>query len=159
LALQTQNFSGAELERLVRAATSIAMNRLVNVSTTTDTSSASSANTTTCTTSTKNQNVKLLDIDSLKVTMCDFQHAIFTNDDIVPAFGNRCRKNYIHNGIIVWSDTVSSIIDDMRLLINQTRNSTPLVTILLEGDPGSGKTAMAAYMANQTDFPFMCLKI
>lgn len=133
IASQTQNFSGAELEGLVRAATSIAMNRLVNVS-----------------------DIDLIGIDnaSLRVTMCDFQRAL-SNDDIIPAFGNRCKNNYIHNGIIIWSERISYIIDDIRLLITQTENTTPLVTILLEGEPGCGKTAMAAYMAYQTNFPFI----
>lgn len=136
LASKTQNFSGAELEGLVRAATSIAMNRLVTH---------------------KGSNVlDVLDIDLLKVTMCDFQNALL--HDVMPAFGNRGNsRNYDDSNVIVWSETIANIIGDIKLLISQTRNSTPLVTILLEGDPGSGKTTMACHMANQTDFPFIRL--
>ena len=42
---------------------------------------------------------------------------------------------YVGNGIISWGDMVNSIIEDIELRINQTRNSetTSLVTVLLEG--------------------------
>lgn len=32
---------------------------------------------------------------------------------------------------------------------------TPLVSLLLRGDPGCGKTALAAYMAKLSEFPFV----
>ena len=42
---------------------------------------------------------------------------------------------YVGNGIIRWGDLVTSILDDLELRIDQTRNSetTSLVTVLLEG--------------------------
>jgi len=42
---------------------------------------------------------------------------------------------YVGNGIIHWGDVVTSILEDLELRINQTRNSetTSLVTVLLEG--------------------------
>ena len=42
---------------------------------------------------------------------------------------------YVGNGIIPWGDLVTSVIEDIELRINQTRNSetTSLVTVLLEG--------------------------
>jgi len=42
---------------------------------------------------------------------------------------------YVGNGIILWGDPVTGILEDLELRINQTRNSetTSLVTVLLEG--------------------------
>ena len=39
----------------------------------------------------------------------------------------------------------------------RTSTSTPLVSILLHGPPGSGKTALAASIALKSDFPFIKL--
>lgn len=44
-----------------------------------------------------------------------------------------------------------------QLLVEQVRTSslTPLVCALLYGSPGSGKTALAATIAQASDFPFI----
>jgi len=44
-------------------------------------------------------------------------------------------SKYVGNGIIPWGDLVTSVLEDVELRINQTRNSetTSLVTVLLEG--------------------------
>lgn len=44
-------------------------------------------------------------------------------------------SKYVGNGIILWGDLVTGVIEDVELRINQTRNSptTSLVTVLLEG--------------------------
>jgi len=44
-------------------------------------------------------------------------------------------SQYIGNGIICWGDLVRSILEDVELRIQQTRNSETksLVTVLLEG--------------------------
>ncbi|XP_024386914.2 vesicle-fusing ATPase isoform X2 [Physcomitrium patens] len=62
LAAKTQNFSGAELEGLVKSATSFALNRQVNFA----------------------DLYKQLDEDNIKVTMDDFLKAL---DEVKPAFG------------------------------------------------------------------------
>lgn len=55
----------------------------------------------------------------------------------VQAFGTNQEDyaSYIMNGIIRWGDTVSSVLKDGELLVQQTKNSdcTPLVSVLLEG--------------------------
>ena len=75
------------------------------------------------------------------------------------AFGisNEELGTYVANGIINWGEPVLRVLQDGELLVNQTRVSerTPLVTVLLEGPPGCGKTALAAQIAKNSDFPFL----
>lgn len=137
LAVETKNYSGAELEGLVRAAQSTAMNRHIKASNTVE--------------------VNIETAEKLVVNRCDFLGAL--NNDIKPAFGTNQEDyaSYIMNGIIRWGDTVSSVLRDGELLVQQTKNSdcTPLVSVLLEGPPNSGKTALAAKIAEDSQFPFI----
>ena len=50
-------------------------------------------------------------------------------------------------------------MSDGMLFIDQVKNSqrTPLVSVLLHGPPGSGKTALAATIAMSSEFPFIKL--
>lgn len=51
------------------------------------------------------------------------------------------------------------ILQAGRLLVEQVRTSTrtPLVSVLLYGPPGSGKTALAASIAQASEYPFIKL--
>ncbi|XP_056265884.1 vesicle-fusing ATPase isoform X1 [Pseudoliparis swirei] len=137
LAADTKNYSGAELEGLVRAAQSTAMNRHIKATSTVE--------------------VDMEKAEKLQVTRSDFMGSL--NNDIKPAFGTNQEdySNYIMNGIIKWGDPVTRILGDGELLVQQTKNSdrTPLVAVLLEGPPHSGKTALAAQIAEDSEFPFI----
>ncbi|XP_053371344.1 vesicle-fusing ATPase isoform X1 [Clarias gariepinus] len=137
LAVETKNYSGAELEGLVRAAQSTAMNRHIKATATVE--------------------VDLEKAEKLQVCRADFMGSL--NNDIKPAFGTNQEDyaSYIMNGIIKWGDPVSHVLDDGELLVQQTKNSdrTPLVAVLLEGPPHSGKTALAAKIAEDSQFPFI----
>ncbi|KAL3854360.1 hypothetical protein ACJMK2_013632 [Sinanodonta woodiana] len=128
IAALTKNFSGAEIEALVRAAWSKAMDRFNKIS---------------------NNKVKV-DPDAgknWKLCRADFMHAL--EHDIKPAFGSRI-------GIIKWGKPVNRVLEagDMLIAIARSSGRTPL-KFLLEGSVGSGKTALAVQIAKNADFPFV----
>lgn len=134
LATQTKNFSGAELEGLIRCATSFALNRKVNI---TDIS-------------------KSKDMGQVSVVQEDFEQAL---TEIIPAFGqhNDDFEMCIGHGITPYSADFEHLLNSCMSLVEQVRNSenTPLMTVLLHGPPGCGKTALSAHLARRADYPFI----
>lgn len=134
LAARTKNYSGAELEGVVKSAVSYALNRQTSMDDLT----------------------KPVDEESIKVTIEDFLHALA---EVKPAFGastgdlDRCRLN----GIVDCGGRHEHIYKRTMLLAEQVRVSkgSPIVTCLLEGPSGSGKTAMAASVGIDSDFPYV----
>ncbi|CAA0393668.1 unnamed protein product [Arabidopsis thaliana] len=134
LAARTKNYSGAELEGVVKSATSYALNRQLSMDDLT----------------------KPVEEENIKITMEDFLHAIY---EVQPAFGastddlERCRLN----GMVDCGHRHNHIYKRAMLLVEQVKVSTrsPLVTCLLEGPSGSGKTALAATIGIDSDFPYV----
>ncbi|GFT54560.1 vesicle-fusing ATPase 1 [Nephila pilipes] len=139
LAALTKNFSGAEIEGLVRAAQSTAMNRLIKAASKVEIDPEAT--------------------EKIRVGRDDFIHAL--EYDIKPAFGTSSEQveRLVSQGIIIWGPPVASILEDGELFIQQARSpdTQGLVSVLLEGPPNSGKTALAAKLALKSEFPFVKL--
>ncbi|KAJ7734028.1 vesicular-fusion protein SEC18 [Mycena maculata] len=137
LAAKTKNFSGAEINGLIKSATSFAFNRHVKVGTMAGISD---------------------DVENLRVNRGDFMHAL---DEVHPAFGvsEEELQSVIQNGIIRYDNVVDELLRSGGLIVEQVRTSTraPVVNVLLHGPPGSGKTALAAQIAQASGFPFIKL--
>ncbi|CAJ0903212.1 7492_t:CDS:2, partial [Entrophospora sp. SA101] len=137
LASLTKNFSGAEINGLVKSASSFAFNRHVKVGTLAGVTP---------------------DVENMKVNRNDFLAAL---DEVHPAFGvsEEDLQQCVQNQIIPFASHIERILSDGQLFIEQVRKSsrTPLVSVLLHGPPSSGKTALAATMAMASEFPFIKL--
>lgn len=135
LARLTKNFSGAEISGLVRSAASFALNRHVKVGTVAGVAD---------------------DVDKITVNWDDFEHAF---DDVKPAFGVSQDEiqAVLRGGIIRFSPFIDNILNEGSLIVQQVQepDSTPLFSAILHGPPGSGKTALAAKIALDSQYPFI----
>eukprot|EP00980_Cylindrotheca_fusiformis_P023161 scaffold10199_cov146-Cylindrotheca_fusiformis.AAC.18 len=134
VAEKAKNFSGAELEGLVKAASSYALTRCVDVK---DLSKAP-------------------DASKLILQYSDFERAL---GDVEPKFGAKATelKAYYRNGFVPYGDSFDMLMGTLDRLVEQVRSSdrTPLMSVMLKGPPSSGKTAIAAKIAVDSDFPFV----
>ncbi|KAL3916948.1 MAG: hypothetical protein SGILL_004942 [Bacillariaceae sp.] len=134
LAEKAKNFSGAELEGLVKAASSYALTRCVDVK---DLSKAP-------------------DTSKLVLQYADFERSLA---DVEPKFGAKSQelKAFYRNGFVPYGDSFDLMMSTLERLVEQVRTSdrTPLMTALLKGPPSSGKTAIAAKLAVDSGFPFV----
>lgn len=136
LAKRTRNFSGAEINGLVRSATSFAMQRHIKVGT-----------------------VAAIDesVKDMKIEMQDFLRAL---EEVKPLFGvnEDDLERAIEGGIIKFSPHIESILETGRGFVGQVQsNTTPLLSVLVHGPRGAGKTAIAARIALDSKFPFIKL--
>mmetsp|Transcript_13318 Transcript_13318/g.25262 ORF Transcript_13318/g.25262 Transcript_13318/m.25262 type:complete len:759 (+) Transcript_13318:150-2426(+) len=134
MAAKCKNFSGAELEGLVKAASSYALTRCV------DTKDLS----------------KAPDLKNLVLQFSDFERAL---DDVEPKFGAKSQelKAYYRNGFVPYGESFDVMMASLERLVEQVRSSdrTPLMSVLLQGPVASGKTALAAKLAVDSGFPFV----
>lgn len=137
LAHLTKNFSGAEIAGLVKSASSFAFNRHVKVGTVAGISD---------------------DIENMKVNRDDFLKAL---EEVKPAFGfsEEELETAMSAGILHFSPYIENILKDGRLFVDFVRTSetNSLLSVLLHGPPGSGKTALAAKISKDSGFPFIKL--
>eukprot|EP00526_Cylindrotheca_closterium_P007020 CAMPEP_0113613192 /NCGR_PEP_ID=MMETSP0017_2-20120614/6510_1 /TAXON_ID=2856 /ORGANISM="Cylindrotheca closterium" /LENGTH=752 /DNA_ID=CAMNT_0000522293 /DNA_START=75 /DNA_END=2333 /DNA_ORIENTATION=+ /assembly_acc=CAM_ASM_000147 len=134
LAEKAKNFSGAELEGLVKAASSYALTRCVDVKDLT----------------------KAPDTKNLVLQYQDFERAL---GDVEPKFGAKATelKAYYRNGFVPYGDSFDLLMGNLERLVEQVRVSdrTPLMSVMLKGPSSSGKTAIAAKLAVDSGFPFV----
>lgn len=136
LAERAKNYTGAELEGLVKGAASFALER--------NTSIAGAAGVS-------------MNKQGLQVEWNDFERALL---ECVPAFGNKDGgkiSGYYMNGICSYGDAFEQFWSTLQRLLNQTRVSerTPLMSVLVEGAISTGKTALCAKLAAESNFPFI----
>lgn len=135
LAATTKNYSGAEIEGVVRAATSNAFNRHIDLDNPTQVTSAS----------------------TLKVTRRDFVDAIA---EVVPAFGQAKQEcaNLKRGGIFNYGHAWNVLQARCHRYVEQLTNNTKrihVLSVLIDGLPGCGKSAIAAYLAEYAAFPYV----
>jgi vesicle-fusing ATPase len=134
VAARTKNYTGAEIEGLVKAACSYVFTRQVDI---TDLS-------------------KTPDFKGVQVTMADFERAL---SETQPAFGVRENElaQCFNAGIISHGADFDRIQSTILRLTAQVHNSdrSSLVSVLLAGPSGVGKSALAARIAVQSGFPFV----
>jgi vesicle-fusing ATPase len=134
IAEKCKNFSGAEIEGLVKAASSYALTRCVDVK----------------------DLKKAPDTKKLILQYEDFERAL---GDVEPKFGAKSQelKACYRNGFVPYGDSFDLFMGTLERLVNQVRTSskTPLMTVLLAGHANTGKTAIAAKIAVDSGFPFV----
>ncbi|KAJ1480788.1 P-loop containing nucleoside triphosphate hydrolase protein [Baffinella frigidus] len=135
LAKITKNYTGAEIEGVCKAAASYAFERNID---------------------TANIDKEHSDTSNIKVYMEDFTRAI---NEIKPAFGMSLDaiEQSMPNGILQYGPRFTQMVETGTKFISQVRDSarTPLVSLLIEGAPGAGKTSLSAYLALQAEFPYI----
>lgn len=133
LARLTKNFSGAEIEGLVKSAASFAFQRNVNV-----------------------KDMSKINEADLVVLWADFQHAL---GEVEPRLGANAEElqTLFRNGIVPYGPSFDSLMATLRRFVQQVRASTrtPILSVLLEGSASTGKTAIAASLGVESEFPFV----
>ncbi|KAK8387728.1 hypothetical protein O3P69_018314 [Scylla paramamosain] len=136
IASLTKNFSGAELEGLVKASSSSALKRYIHLG--------------------NKIEVDPNAIDKLKVTRSDFIYSL--ENDLKPAFGTSDEdlSKFIERGIINWGAT-RELVEKGLMFVKQARSpeTSSRLCILLEGAPTAGTSALAAYLCKNSNFPFV----
>ena len=133
LAKMTKNYTGADIESMVKLACSNALSQGVNYS-----------------------NSKINFTKEHKVNMKNFEDAFA---EIQPMFGLKTTdlENSIQFGMINYGENYEILSSKISSLFEQIQNSQSisLLSVLLEGEPGCGKTALASYLALHSGFPFI----
>ncbi|EGZ22040.1 hypothetical protein PHYSODRAFT_488608 [Phytophthora sojae] len=133
LVQRTKNFSGAELEGLVRAATAHALSR-----------------------GTDGRTMHAITNFNPEISMEDFALAL---QEVKPKFGAPSDQLslYYKNGLIPYGNSFTDVREALSRVIEQVRSNdkTPLMSVLLHGERGAGKTALATYCAVASEFPLV----
>ncbi|KAN0036938.1 hypothetical protein ACTFIV_002262 [Dictyostelium citrinum] len=130
----TRNYSGAEIEGVVKSAASYAFSRQVDT-----------------------KNIKNIEIKPEDIKVCDqdFKRAI---TEVTPSFGSTDNQfeSYAENGIINYGPVFDKLLQSGNAFVEQVKKSkrTPMMSVLLSGRPGCGKSSLAATLAKGSEFPF-----
>jgi len=133
LAKITKNYTGADIESLVKLACSNALSQDIDFI-----------------------NAKVNFSKEHKVNMENFLDAF---NEMQPMFGvnNNQLENSIQFGMINYGENFEIISSKISSLFEKIKNSQSinLLSVLLEGEPGCGKTALAAHLALHSGFSYI----
>jgi vesicle-fusing ATPase len=145
VARHSKNFSGAELEGLVRLARSYAFDTVINFAKVAGTGVGAAP-----------------DLDTVKLSQTDFVRALA---EMKPAFGANeedMQSKYIRYGIIRWSHKVDELVGGVgRLVANASivrpdgASVSDITSVLFYGADNSGRTALACHAAIAAGIPFI----
>ncbi|RNF07404.1 vesicular-fusion protein NsF [Trypanosoma rangeli] len=135
LASLTKNYSGAEIEGVVRSAISNAFNKHIDLDNPTE----------------------AVQVSDVFVSRHDFLQAI---EEVQPAFGQAKEEcsNLKGGGIICYGkqwEGVESCCERYVELLKGEGKRINLLSVLIEGLPNSGKSAVAAHLAEKAEFPYV----
>ncbi|KAI1159373.1 P-loop containing nucleoside triphosphate hydrolase protein [Nemania serpens] len=135
LAGLTKNFSGAEINGLVKAAASFAFSRHTEVG--------------------QLAAVKQ-DVANMKINRSDFMNAL---TEVRPAYGvsEAELEEALRLGVIPYSPRIDSTIEEMMRVVGMIKDDPNKfsTSVLFHGPKSAGKTALAAHIAMQSGFPFI----
>ncbi|KAK0389960.1 hypothetical protein NLU13_3533 [Sarocladium strictum] len=135
LAGSTKNYSGAELNGLVKAAASFAFSRHTEVG--------------------QLAAVKQ-DVASMKINRADFLNAL---TEVRPAYGvsEAELEEAVRLGIIHYGPHIDATIQEMSRVVSMIREDPNkfATSVLFHGPKSAGKTALAAHIAMESGFPFV----
>lgn len=138
LAEMTKNFTGAEIEGVIRNASQFAMmDRHLDMK---------SGGTPT-----------VVDPNNIVIFRDDYERAISMTK---PAFGTspESLNQFMGSGMLDYGPKSKQIRKTGQAFVDQVKNmesSTDLLAVLFKGPAGSGKTALAATLANSSEYPFI----
>ena len=134
IAKSIKNYSGAEIAGLVKSASSFALNGNIDIN-----------------------DIKQVSKNAeIRVRHADFENAI---SEVPSAFGANADELelYMGRGLINYGPPFSALMKECYGLISKLQDSPQidLLSILLHGAPGVGKTAIAAHLAQGSEFPYI----
>ena len=134
LAARLKNYTGAEIEAVVKSASSFALNR----------------------------NHKLMDFTKQlkienpgKIEMVDFENAM---EEVKPEFGVESGKLdvYTREPLVMYGVRMKNILSDSKRILQEVAtNKVSIASLLLYGSHGTGKTSIAARLGMESSFPFV----
>jgi vesicle-fusing ATPase len=135
-AARTKNYSGAEIEAVVRSAVSYAMEQHINV-----------------------ENLQKMDLKKMREVKITKEYFELALQEVQPEFGvndDDLQVNF-SRGIIRFSSDVQEIIDLSLKIVTRLRSSSVMnrQSLLLQGDLACGKSALACFLAKEASFPFV----
>lgn len=136
LSESTKNYTGAEIMSVCRNAVQFTLFRDIDVN--------------------NIGKLNLKDAMNRKVTMEDFKYSL---DEIKPQFGLDYSgfENRLSSGFYSYNQTFKDMYEDCKALVENLKESetTSLMSVLVSGDKGCGKTAFAVKIALESGFPFV----